>query len=269
MTRRRWMESALLVGAVAATRFAFRSHYLYDIDSVNFALGMDHFDPRSYQPHPPGYFLYVAMGHLLNLAIHNANLALVVLSILASCGTVLLVYQLGLEWFGVGAARFAVGLFLLSPLAWFHGTVALTYSVEALFSAAVGLLCWRIYCGQRNFVFAAAILLGISAGVRPSSLLFLGPLFLFSLLHAPERRVAGIVVLTATILAWFLPMIASSGGFDAYFGALFSLWGMVPAKARRSSNSGNFDRSGLHDCADLSAGIWRGFDRATWGNVSE
>jgi hypothetical protein len=31
-------------------------------------------------------------------------------------------------------------LFLLSPLAWFHGIVALTYGVEAFFSALVGYL---------------------------------------------------------------------------------------------------------------------------------
>jgi hypothetical protein len=230
MVSRRWLDSGLLVCGVAATRFIFRSHYLYDIDSVNFALGMNRFDPRVYQPHPPGYFLYVCLGHLLNFRLHDANLALVLLSILASCGTVLLVYQLASEWFGTRAAQFAGALFLLSPLAWFHGTVALTYSVEAFFSAAVGLLCWRIYCGQEKFVFAAAVLLGISAGIRQSSILFLGPLFVFSLFHVPKRRLAGIVVLSATLIAWFVPMIVVSGGFRAYFGALFSLWGMVPAK---------------------------------------
>lgn len=227
---RRWLDSALLVCAVAATRFTFRSHYLYDIDSVNFALGMGRFAPRVYQPHPPGYFLYICLGRLSNFLFHDANLDLVMLSILASCGTVLVVYRLAFEWFGVRAAQFAGAIFLLSPLVWFHGTVALTYSVEAFFSAVVGLLCWRIYCGRENLVFAAAILLGIAAGIRPSSLLFLVPLFLFSLFHTTRWRLAGIVVLSATLIIWFLPMIAASGGFRPYFGALFSLWGMVPAK---------------------------------------
>lgn len=230
MVSRRWLDIALLTGAVAATRFAFRSRYLYDIDSVNFALGMARFDPRVYQPHPPGYFLYICLGRLLNVPLQNANLALVILSILASCGTVPVIYRLAQEWFGVRAAQFAGVLFLLSPLAWFHGTVALTYSVEAFFSVLIGLLCWRLYSGRDNLVFATAIVLGISAGIRPSSLLFLGPLFLFSLRHAPKRRLAAIAVLSAALIAWFLPMIAASGGFKAYFEALFSLWGLVPAK---------------------------------------
>src|SRR5277367_1909915 len=124
----RKLDVFLLIATVAMTRFVFRSHYLYDLDSVNFALGMDRFDPRVHQAHPPGYFLYICLGRLLNVVLHDANLALVVLSILASCGVVVLVYYMTLEWFNQRAARFAGILFLVSPLAWFHGIVALTRS---------------------------------------------------------------------------------------------------------------------------------------------
>ncbi|MGC2160659.1 MAG: glycosyltransferase family 39 protein, partial [Silvibacterium sp.] len=144
-----------MTGATAITRFIFRSHLLYDLDSVDFALGMRRFDPHVYQPHPPGYFLYICLGRLLNTVFHDANLALVVLSILASCGLVLVIYQMALDWFGQSAARFAGILFLLSPLAWFHGTVALTYIVEAFFSALLGYLCWRAYSGRESFILPA------------------------------------------------------------------------------------------------------------------
>ena len=231
MVSRRWLDLSSLTGAVAVTRFSFRSHDLYDVDSVNFALGMVRFDPRVHQPHPPGYFLYVCLGRLLNLPLHNANLALVMLSILASCGTVFVIYLLALDWFGIHAARFAGALFLFSPLAWFHGIVALTYSVEAFFSALIGHLCWSVYRGRTSYVLPSAVALGISAGIRPSSLLFLGPIFLFSLWHAPRRRVAGMLVLLVALVAWFLPMVAASGGLAAYVDALVSLWGIVPAKS--------------------------------------
>ena len=172
---------ALLTGSVAISRFLFRSHYLYDLDSVNFALAMRRFDPRVHQPHPPGYFLYICLGRLLNIMFHDANLALVVFSILASCGLVIVIYKMTLDWFGSMAAQFA-GIFLLfSPLTWFHGTVALTYIVEAFFSGLIGYLCWRIDRGRAGFILPAAVALGLSAGVRPSSLVFLAPLFLFSL----------------------------------------------------------------------------------------
>ncbi len=225
------LDLSLLGCSVAITRFLFRSRLLYDIDSVNFALAIQRFDPHVHQPHPPGYFLYICLGRLLNVLFHDANLALVVLSILSSCGVVLLIYRTALAWFDTRAARFAGGLFLFSPLAWFHGTVALTYSVEAFFSALVGYLCWRVYCGSDAFVIPAGLILGISAGVRPSSLMFLGPLFLFSLWAVtPKRKLIGIAALAMTLVAWFLPMISASGGFAAYFGALFWLWNAVPAR---------------------------------------
>jgi hypothetical protein len=221
----------LLSSAVAVSRFAFRSHDLYDLDSVNFALGMARFDPRVHQPHPPGYFLYVCLGRVLNFLVHDANLALVLVSILASMACVALIYKLALEWFGGRAAMFAGLLFLFSPLAWFHGTVALTYSVEAAASALVGTLCWRIERGRFGFIVPTAMVLGVTAGIRPSSILFLGPLFLFSLRRAPMRKSAlGVAALAVTAAAWFVPMIWASGGLAAYFGALASLWRMVPSK---------------------------------------
>jgi hypothetical protein len=54
---RQKLELSLLAVGVALSRLAFRSHALYDLDSVNFALAIGRFDPRVHQPHPPGYFL--------------------------------------------------------------------------------------------------------------------------------------------------------------------------------------------------------------------
>ena len=231
MVFRQKLFLVLLTSAVAITRFVFRSHYLYDLDSVNFALAMERFDPHVHQPHPPGYFLYIWFGRLLNIMFHDANLALVVLSILASCGVAIVIYKMTLEWFGPMAAQFAGIFFLLSPLAWFHGIVALTYIVEAFFSAFLGYLCWQIYCGRAGYILPAAIVLGVSAGVRPSSLVFLTPLFLFSLRNTtPKGRWKGLAALVLTLTAWFVPMIAASGGLHAYFDALASLWRMVPSK---------------------------------------
>ena len=231
MTSRQKLELGLLAGVVAISRFAFRSRALYDLDSVNFALAIARFDPRVHQPHPPGYFLYICLGRLVDFLVHDPNLALVLVSILASVASVALVYQLALDWFSPRAATFSGVLFLFSPLEWFHGTVALTYSVEAAASALMGLLCWRIQRGQARFILPTAIVLGVTAGIRPSSLLFLGPLFLFSLRRARLRNILlAALALGLTLCAWFVPMIRASGGLHAYFGALRSLWLMVPSK---------------------------------------
>jgi len=50
MISRQKLEPLILACAVAISRFAFRSHDLYDLDLVNFALAMERFDPRIHQP---------------------------------------------------------------------------------------------------------------------------------------------------------------------------------------------------------------------------
>lgn len=225
------LEPFLLMVAVGLSRFALRSHRLYDLDSVNFALGIRQFSPQTHQPHPPGYFLYICFARLMNLLVHDANLAFVLISIAASCGTVAVLFRLVLDWSGLMEARLASMVFLFSPLGWFHGIVALTYSVEAFFSACVAWLCWRIDRGNLCAIVPASLTLGIAAGVRPSSLIFLGPLYLYSLRKVPSRRkLVAAAMLMVTLAAWFIPMILSSGGLHAYFEALSTLWQAVPSK---------------------------------------
>jgi hypothetical protein len=224
-------ELLLLTCILVATRVVFRSHYLYDIDSVNFALGLQRFDPGSHQPHPPGYFLYICLGRVVNALFNNANAAFVAISIAASCGALIMIYALADNWFGRHAAFFAGAIFLFSPLGWFHGTVALTYAVEAFFSALTGYLCWRLICGSSKLVLPVALTAGLAAGFRPSFLLFLSPLVVFSLRRVGRKRIiAGVGVLALTLIVWALPMVLQSGGLVAYTSALISLWRMVPAK---------------------------------------
>jgi hypothetical protein len=225
----------LLTVLVLVTRIAFRSHYLYDIDSVNFALGMRRFDPSAHQPHPPGYFLYVLLGRAVNMLFHDANAALVAISITAGCGALFTTYALAHNWFGRSAAAFSGLIFVFSPLAWFHGTVALTYGVEEFFSGLAGYFLWRVYRGRQRFIVPAAVTVGLAAGFRPSFVMFLGPLMLFSVALARGRfsrasLFGGAAVLGVTLAAWFLPMVSASGGFHAYWSSLVSLWRMAPAK---------------------------------------
>ena len=47
-----------------AAHLPFLAPSLEDIDSINFALGLRHFDPALHQPHPPGYPAYILLGHI-------------------------------------------------------------------------------------------------------------------------------------------------------------------------------------------------------------
>ena len=231
MRERSRSYASLGIVAVAVTRFICRSHRLYDLDSVNLALGMARFDPAAHQPHPPGYFLYVCLGRLVNRWLPDPNSALVAIGIAASCGAAWLIYLLTRLWFGQRAAWMSILLFLASPLCWFHGIVALTYIVEAFFSALIGYFCWRVYSGEKAFALPASIAFAMAAGFRPSAALLLAPLWLFAIWRVRGIRLwLALVAVAAVTLAWFLPMTAAAGGFRPYFDALAQLWRTVPGR---------------------------------------
>lgn len=224
------LDCMLLTAAIVLSRWLFRSHYLYLMDSVNFALGLTDFSPQLHQPHPPGYFLYILVGRLAQHLLPDANDALVAISIVASATTASLVYALTHAWFGRKAARFAGILFLFSPLAWFHGTVALIYMMEACLAALVGLLCWHACNGRPHMVVAAAVALGLAAGFRQSTTLFLAPMWLLALWKARWcNALFALPVFAITIAAWFIPMLTASGGAEHYFTPLHDLWEWAPA----------------------------------------
>src|SRR5207237_7052086 len=58
-------RSVVFIAAVyLLAHLPFLAPSLEDIDSINFALGLRHFDPALHQPHPPGYPVYMLLGHI-------------------------------------------------------------------------------------------------------------------------------------------------------------------------------------------------------------
>jgi hypothetical protein len=67
--RGRWRWVALAIAAVFLLgHVPFLAPTLEDLDSVNFALGVRHFDPTEHRPHPPGYPIYIALAKLSTAA---------------------------------------------------------------------------------------------------------------------------------------------------------------------------------------------------------
>src|SRR3954462_9940756 len=61
-----------VAGAWLLAHLPFLAPALEDIDSINFALGLRHFDPALHQPHPPGYPVFIALGRLSLAVVHAA-----------------------------------------------------------------------------------------------------------------------------------------------------------------------------------------------------
>lgn len=201
------------------------------MDSVQFALALEHFDVSVHQPHPPGYFLYVMFGRLVNIFIHDPNRTFIFISILFSALAVVVVYYLGKEIFGREAALIAALFAITSPNFWFHGEVALSYAVEGFFSAFIALLCWKILSGKEHHIWLLAIVMALAGGVRQNTPVFLLPLVLFSVRKLPLRKIAAAICLCAgASLLWFIPMTRMTGGYHAYVAAFRALWASTAAR---------------------------------------
>jgi hypothetical protein len=226
-TAKRWVSAPLILfAATLLSRTHNRSTMLYNWDSVQYALGMDHFDIMTHQPHPPGYFLYIMMGRLLNNIIHDANASLVSISIIFSGLLVAVIYLFAEEMYDRRTAFAASVLAFSSPLLWFYGEVASPYVPGAFFSALIAYLCWRmIRTGERRFLWISAFVLALAGGIRQSTFVFMIPLWLYCIRKYPLRHIAAAgAILGIGIASWFVPMTIAAGGYVQYRAAVKELW---------------------------------------------
>lgn len=213
MARRTDALVALGLGVAAfATRWTVRGHSLLSYDSGLLASGIEEFDFDHEWPHPPFYALTVGAGKLLALAMRPAE-ALVLLSILSSVVLVVATYAVALA---VGGRLVAVGaalLVLLSPTALFNGAVALSYASEGAASAVIAWAAWR---ARQSPSARSGVLVGLAlalaAGLRPSTLLFLGPLAAWGVGRTKASAAAAFGALAVGGLAWGVPMLVAGGG---------------------------------------------------------
>src|SRR5439155_9065444 len=154
-----YVRSIVLFATTILTRLPFTSRFLYSQDSVQFALALEQYDVYIHQPHPPGYFLYMMAGKLINHFIQDANATFVVMSMFASGLSVALVYLLGRNVFNETVGWWAGLVATTSPLVWFYGEVALNYSVAAFLSGWIALLCWRFLNGDYERTYLSTFVL--------------------------------------------------------------------------------------------------------------
>jgi len=119
------------------TRLPFTSKFLYEWDSVNFALAFEKYDILLHQPQPPGYILFVGLGKLLNQFFHDANLTMVFISIMFSLLTVIVLYFLGKQLFSRDVAIIGAILLIFSPIFWFYGEIATIYPAESFLAILI------------------------------------------------------------------------------------------------------------------------------------
>jgi len=216
----RWQDGWLAIGLSVFTflsRIPFRSQILYHWDSVNFAYAMREFSVAKGQPQPPGYIVYVWLCRLVDLVFDDPQQTMVGISIVASVLAVVALFYLGRamfdRWVGLMAALF----WATSPLFWFYGEIALPHSLDALMVIVSVWWLYEVMQGDYRYLYPMVALLAVAGGVRQQTIVFLAPVLLFALRRVGLKRFLLAGALGAGIcLAWFVPLMALSGGFSSY-----------------------------------------------------
>jgi len=219
---------------VAALYFAahvpFLAPSLEDIDSINFALGLRHFDPALHQPHPPGYPVYMLLGHI-SLPVGGwltgatgapaEAKALAIWSAIGGAGCIGAVWLL---FAGIGDRRtafWATVLLAVAPDFWMTGLRPMS-DMPGL-ALAIGAQALML----RSRPTEGALLAGIATGIRVQTAVLTLPVLVFALLQpalpsASARLRIGktAAAFTAGCLAWGIPLVIASGGISAYLAAL-------------------------------------------------
>ena len=196
-----------------------------DPDPMNLAYGMARFDITHFNPHAPGYLVYVwalravhvVTGGGDDLADRFATVQLVALLFgLAAIVTVYLTARrMGLAAGGAGWAALALAL---HPILVFHSIDAQTHTAEAFASALLllGAILYRQSPGWQH-ALALGLLLAFGSALRPSFVVVGIPIVVWTIGFRRffDLSVAGASSIVGAI-AWIAPTVVASGGWETW-----------------------------------------------------
>ena len=213
---RYWLFLALLLTAIFHS-LAW-SRFPTDVDTINFTLALDNFDPSIDSPHPPGYPLFVYSARLASNifgkvhAYQAVNLAMLL-------GTGVLLYRI-FERIGKPEIGFAAGVLVLThPLAWAATTIPESYISDAFFACLIANLGLIPELSKYRSWTAGFLVFLMLALVRPVSGVLLLPLAFAATFYTRRSwgfsvvycGVAGLAILVAYAITAEL-----AGGFETY-----------------------------------------------------
>ncbi|MBI2415739.1 MAG: DUF2723 domain-containing protein [Candidatus Kerfeldbacteria bacterium] len=206
------------------TTIPYFSRQPFNWDAAQFELGVRHFSLHMHQPHPPGYPLYIALGKLVALAV-SPRAALVMITIMIASCAVLGMYYVVWRWYGQRwLAVIVTLLFATNPLFWLYRVVPLTYVVDAAVTIWLSIFTLASFHTlqqqQRDhYGYAAAILLGIASGFRPSLVVLFLPVLAIHWwrMRRWQSISVSLVMMVALVLVWLIPLLLLSGGPAAYW----------------------------------------------------
>ncbi len=213
--QRLWVAAAALT--VGVTRILARARIPDNYDSIGFVRALDRFDLAAFQPHFPGYPIYIALAKCAHAVVLDPLLAATTISALASALTSAVLFPIARSLGGSRAGFTAMALYAAAWLPLHLGGSALSESLAVLF-ATVAFACLSggdgvklSTCSRRELITRVA-LAGAAMGLMLGTRLSYWPL-VFSVGALTPRRAWGAAALGLAVgnLIWLLPFAAVVG----------------------------------------------------------
>lgn len=197
-------------------RMGFRSQWLEDWDSVQFALGLHNFNIVQHQPHPPGFPLFILLGKIANYFTHNDTVSLTFISALFGTFSIVPVFLFTKKVFDKKSAILASLVFTVLPVHWVLSVTPISNITGLFYITTLLYIAYLDSLGEKRITFIGLIA-GIFLGVRPTDLPIVVSIILF--LAVKRRRPLYIVSLftglALGVCLWLIPLVYITG-FDNF-----------------------------------------------------
>ena len=229
----------VLVAICMVSRLLFIGEYLEGWDSIDFALGLHDYDIAYYQPHFPGYPVYMFLCWLVHQFTDNDILALIIPGAVLGSAVLVPLFYLAKRMFSEKVALLTALIYIVNPLCWLQSEKALSDAVGLFFVIlSAQLLFYACTSGSYalRYLISGSVILGICLGVRlsyfPFIILWLYVLYVLSKSNGRKRTICyGVFGFVIGTSIWLIPLACYTGlrplminGFSFTFGH-FGDWG--------------------------------------------
>ena len=214
----------ILALCCAATRFLAMARSLWDWDEALFCLGMRGYDVTSHHPHPPGFPVYIGVGKLVRLLIHDDFRSLQAINLAAGMLVFPAVFMLARELrFRFVTSAIAGALCAFLPNVWFFGGTAFS-DIPSIVLVVFAVAFFFRGCRDSRAYIAGSFLLALAAGIRPQNFLiglFPGALATWIRWRSSRRDVVFAALIgVITVGVAFGGAIAATGSWPGYLNAV-------------------------------------------------
>lgn len=210
---------AAIMAICMVSRLLFIGEYLEGWDSIDFALGLHDYDIAYYQPHFPGYPVYMFLCWLVHLFADNDTIALIIPGAVLGSAALMPLFYLAKRMFSEEVAWITVFIYIVNPLCWLQSEKAFSDAVGLFFIIlSAQLLFYACTSGSYalRYLISGGVLLGICLGVRLSYFPFIILwLYVLRTLSKSDRWKMtiryGVFGFVAGISVWLIPLACYTG----------------------------------------------------------